>query len=112
MLEQYDDVIFMVDMRSCGVWTFFGGTTSFTRNSRKELSLAVLQLAATTLSWRYTCSCGLLPGLRDPTYEADSRSSDNIPYLKCNFDVNFGGVISCFYVIVLACILSMNICVK
>jgi len=69
---------------------------SFTGSSWKEIFQAVLQLATVALIWRCTCNCGLLSDLQDPTYEADSRSSADIPYLKGNFDVsftaNFGGV--------------------
>jgi hypothetical protein len=115
VLEQCAAVIFRVDMRSCGVGRSLTAHLSFT-NSWRELFLAVLQLAGTALSLRSTRSCGLLPGLQDPTYEADSRLSANIPYFVCNFGVNFttnfGGVFSCFSAIVLACILLMNNDVK
>lgn len=100
------------------VWcrTYCGGTSSFYKKFSERNIPGSLQLAATALIWRYTCNCGLLSDLQDPTYEADSRSSADIPHLKRNFDVNFtakfGGVVSCLSVIVFACILSMNIYLK
>jgi len=116
VLEQCAAVIFKVGMRSCGVGRSVAAHLSFTRRFRKEILQGVLQLVAAALIWCYTCNCGLLSDLQDPTYEADSRSSADIPYLKCDFDVNFtsnfGVVVSCFSVIVFACILSMNIYVK
>ena len=52
MLEQCAAVIFRVDMRSYGVGRSVAAHLSFTRSSRKQIFLTVLQLAATAHSWR------------------------------------------------------------
>ena len=50
MLEQCAAAIFGVDKRRCGVGRSVAAHLSFTRSSRNELFLAVLQLAATSVS--------------------------------------------------------------
>lgn len=76
MLEQCATAIFRVDTRLCVVGRSLTAHLNFT-SSRRELLLAVLQPVASVLSLHSTYSCGLMPGLQNPTYEAESRSSAN-----------------------------------
>jgi hypothetical protein len=84
--KQYAAFIFRVDMRSCVSGRSVVAHLCFRTNSLKKFFLAVLQLAGTAVSLRYTCSCGMLLWLQG---ETDGWSAANIPYLLCDFDVGF-----------------------